>query len=140
VTPQTNGRNRPWSHTDYVINLKVAGTRGNATKMSDITDGTSNTILLGMKAMDPEDYTTGNWHWDEPIFSGGSGGTYRSATVVLQDKKGVAYPGNWGAPYSGGCLFSMCDGSVRIIAYGPPNPTVFGYLLDPQDGHAADIP
>jgi prepilin-type N-terminal cleavage/methylation domain-containing protein len=142
IVPDTRGRD-PWSHTDYVINSQVAGRRtptGIAqTRLTDITDGTSNTILVGMKAMDPADYTTGNWHWDEPIFSGGSGGTDRSGTGVLRDQPGVAYPGNWGAPYAGGCLFSMCDGSVRTIPFGP-DPTIFGYLLTPRDGQVADIP
>jgi prepilin-type N-terminal cleavage/methylation domain-containing protein len=139
VTPSTNGRD-PWSHTDYVINLMMVGNRGTQVRLTDITAGTSNTILLGMKAMDPADYTTGNWHWDEPIFSGGSGGTARSSDTVLQDKPGVAYAGNWGAPYSNGCLFSLCDGSVRTIPYGPPDRVTFAYRLDPNDRHAPVFP
>ncbi len=138
IVPNPNGRN-PWSHTDYAINIMVSGSRGSHTRLTDITDGTSNTILLGTKAMDPANYTTGTWHWDEPLFSGGTGGTYRMGTAVLQDQPGNAYPQNWGAPYAGGCLFSMCDGSVRTIAYGP-DPTTFGYLLNPNDGHVADVP
>jgi prepilin-type N-terminal cleavage/methylation domain-containing protein len=138
IVPNTKHRD-PWSHTDYAINLRVAGNRGAHTRLSDIGDGTSNTILLGTKAMDPASYTSGTWHWDEPLFSGGSGGTYRTGEYVLQDQPGVSYPNNWGAPYAGGCPFSMCDGSVRSIAYGP-DPTIFGYLLDPNDGHVADVP
>ena len=138
IVPSTNGRD-PWSHTDYAINNRVSGNRGAHTRLTDITDGTSNTILLGTKAMDPADYTSGTWHWDEPLFSGGSGGTYRNGTGVLRDQLGVAYPNNWGSPYAGGCLFSLCDGSVRSIAYGP-DPVMFGYLLDPNDGHVVDLP
>ncbi len=138
IVPMPNGRN-PWSHTDYAINLLVAGNRGSHTRLTDIGDGTSNTILLGTKAMDPANYTSGTWHWDEPLFSGGSGGTYRSETAVLRDQPDVDYPNNWDGPYAGGCLFSMCDGSVRSIAYGP-DPTTFGYLLNPNDGHVADVP
>ena len=39
--------------------------------LAGASDGTSNTILLGEKAMDPRSYDGGGWYHNEPIFSGG---------------------------------------------------------------------
>jgi len=59
-----------------------------------ILDGLSGTLLVGEKAMDPDDYATGTWFWDEPYFLGGSGGTPRGHSEVLRDTRGVSFSQN----------------------------------------------
>jgi prepilin-type N-terminal cleavage/methylation domain-containing protein len=56
----------PWGKSDYAINTRLVGGRGTRRKLTQVSDGTSNTILVGEKAMDPRNYVTGGWCWDEP--------------------------------------------------------------------------
>jgi prepilin-type N-terminal cleavage/methylation domain-containing protein len=83
-------------------------------------NGTSQTLLLGEKAMDPGYY--GNvqsyFLYDTSIYSGNTGGTGREESAVVQDAPGCAFASNWGSPFSGGCPFAMCDGSARLMRYG----------------------
>jgi len=135
----TTGANSPGingPHTDYAINsvsfVNESNLTGRAITMSNITtsNGTSNTILVGEKSMDPANYSnTRGDNWDEVIYSGGYGGTSRSDVNVLQDRVGVSFGNNWGSPFNGGCPFVMCDGSVRLISYSV-NRTAFGYALN----------
>jgi prepilin-type N-terminal cleavage/methylation domain-containing protein len=109
------------AHTDYAINWDSFGDTNAIMTLSKITshNGTSNTILVGEKSMDPNNYdNTWSNNWDECIYSGGYGGTGRGDRNVYQDVEGVNYGNNWGSPYSTSCPFLMCDGSVRGITYG----------------------
>jgi prepilin-type N-terminal cleavage/methylation domain-containing protein/prepilin-type processing-associated H-X9-DG protein len=86
--------NTSWSKTDYAANYLMipditdprflatglrpfGGSRNYPITPDDISDGSSNTIVVGEKALPIVNYNTGAWYWDEPIFSGGSGGTSR---------------------------------------------------------------
>ena len=80
-----------------------------------MTDGTSHTVFLGEKAYDPSVQTATSWYWDEPIFSGGQGGTSRNGILLLQDGRGIDYIQNWSSPHAGGVVFGFADGSVRMI-------------------------
>src|SRR5262249_61484811 len=86
-----------------------------------ITDGTSNTLLVGEKSVPQSRYNdTNGANWDEGIWIGSYGGTGRSGTTVVQDPPTSTLGNVWVGPFPGGCLFVMCDGSVRTIAYGFP--------------------
>jgi prepilin-type N-terminal cleavage/methylation domain-containing protein len=120
----TTGGNSPGLNgpfTDYAINTVTFGNPSARITMQKITtfNGTVNTILVGMKSIDANFYdNTSSSNWDECIYSGGYGGTGRSGNVILQDAPGNGGNTNdWGAPYTSGCPFVMCDGSVRSIAY-----------------------
>ncbi len=137
-----------WGHIDYAGNALVIPNRPDCFSLTGITDGSSNTVLAGEKAMHPQDYTSGTWYWDEPFFLGGSGGTQRGFTgpgpdagyAIVQDSAsmGFAFRFNWGAPHSAGAQFLFADGSVRILTYGTPATTVRG-LLTPNGGEIPDL-
>jgi prepilin-type N-terminal cleavage/methylation domain-containing protein len=131
----------PWGKTDYAGNVKIVAAKieyslpaGVLQGIRNVTDGTSNTILLGEKSMDPRTYNTGGWLWDEPIFAGGgAGGTVRSGTTVQRDAVGIKFSNQWGSAHTAGSQFLWVDGSVRLVPYGTPN-AVMHALLTPAGG------
>jgi prepilin-type N-terminal cleavage/methylation domain-containing protein len=126
--------------TDFSINVIPfgGGTNGDVRflPITTITDGTSNTIFLGEKSVDPNMYTSDGGNWDEPAYFGQWGGCERGGTGILQDTPGVNYPDNWGSIYSGGCPFAMYDGSVRLVPYGFNATAFYCYLTH----NAGDTP
>lgn len=148
ITPSisyTNSGKNPWCKTDYAGNWYVLVNRwwaggcplvGFAMSLTAISDGTSNTLLVGEKAMDPQRYNTGGWDFDEPVFTGGSDGTGRDGTVIVSDVvagRTGNFPWNWGSPHVAGAQFVFADGSVRAIPYGTDGALVWG-LLTPDGG------
>jgi prepilin-type N-terminal cleavage/methylation domain-containing protein len=162
LTPQPPaGYVNLWGHTDYAANDQIIypgdGAIGQVITLTQIRDGSSNTILVGEKALDVRAIPTGSWYWDEPIILGGTGGTARCGTGLFRDGNlgalvsgpGVgAWPdnpaqfcggGNWGAPWASGVQFVFCDGSVRQLSYSLSDPnfafnTIMWQLIRPSDG------
>lgn len=122
-----------WGKTDYAVNSFVVPNRPSCLSMANLTDGASSTLLIGEKSLDPKNYLTGTWFWDEPFFFGGSGGTSRSGTAIYPDAPDVLFPYNWGAVHPAGAQFALADGSVRLIAFGTNRNTV-GALMTPDGG------
>jgi prepilin-type processing-associated H-X9-DG protein len=122
-----------WGKIDYAANSLVIPNRPKVLSLIQITDGASNTILVGEKAMDRANYDTGTWFWDEPFFIGGAGGTERGGTLILKDDRGIKFPYNWGSAHTGGAQFVFADGSVHVLAYGT-SPATVKALLTPSGG------
>jgi prepilin-type N-terminal cleavage/methylation domain-containing protein len=137
-----NGGLNPWSTTDYagngymLINRWPAGgvpVAGKPLGTDDVKDGLASTIFNGEKALDRRCFNTGSWYWNEPIFSGGSGGTDRWGTAVIADGTGTAFPTNWGSSHTAGAMFVFGDGAVRLLRYGLDGGVMLG-LLTPAGG------
>jgi prepilin-type N-terminal cleavage/methylation domain-containing protein len=137
-----NGGLNPWSTTDYAGNAYVLNNRwpdgcvpavGAPRTISSVTDGLSNTILVGEKAMDRRTFNTGSWFWNEPVFSGGSGGTDRWGTVIIPDGVDTPFATNWGSSHIGSATFLFGDGSVRPLRFGLDS-NIMGTLLTPDGG------
>jgi prepilin-type N-terminal cleavage/methylation domain-containing protein/prepilin-type processing-associated H-X9-DG protein len=122
-----------WGKTDYAVNALLIPTRPRCWNIAAITDGTSHTILVGEKAVDPEILIPSSWYWDEPFFLGGAGGTARELYTILPDAVGNNYKGNWGAAHAGGAQFLFADGAVHLLPYDTPWTTMLA-LLTPDGG------
>ena len=70
------------------------------TGVRDITDGTSNTLMVGEAFKE-----FGAW---------GAGG--KSTIRPFTQKAYIKGPDGIGGPYPGGCHFGMCDGAVRFVS------------------------
>ena len=131
----TYGPNCP--HTDWCIASNSFPTWGSTTPAPAVTlagitslQGTSNTMFLAEKSMDPGNYGNKNSAgWDEGIYNGGYGGICRNGTNVYKDVAGVNYGNNWGSPYDSGVPFVMCDGSVHFVSFST-STTIIGYLMN----------
>jgi prepilin-type processing-associated H-X9-DG protein len=128
-----------WAKTDYAANGLAIPNRPGCLPISRFVDGTSHTILAGEKSIDPLNYEKPTWYWDEPYFTGGSGGTQRFGTTVQLDTPGVFFADRWGSPHPSGAQFVFADGSVRPIHYTTA-PSVVRALMTPFGGEIANDP
>ncbi|HEY8503680.1 MAG TPA: DUF1559 domain-containing protein [Gemmataceae bacterium] len=128
-----NGGGWEWAKIDYAANGWAVPNRPHLLRIANFTDGTSNTVLVGEKALNVRDYTKPTWNWDEPYFAGGSGGTQRFGALVTHDLFGISLANNWGSPHAAGAQFLWADGSVRPVRYGTPTAVVRA-LLTPNGG------
>jgi prepilin-type N-terminal cleavage/methylation domain-containing protein/prepilin-type processing-associated H-X9-DG protein len=88
-------------------------------RISDITNGTSNTYLLGEKYLNPHDYFTGNDPADnENMYVGADNDVNRmTLSAPLRDTWGYQAALRFGSAHVGGCNMLYCDGRVEIVAY-----------------------
>jgi prepilin-type N-terminal cleavage/methylation domain-containing protein/prepilin-type processing-associated H-X9-DG protein len=130
---QYNGGGWSWAKIDYAGNGDAISNRPNCLTIAAFMDGTSQTILVGEKAMDLRNIMLPTWYWDEPYFLGGSQGTQRFGSLLLPDRPGTPFKDNWGSGHQGGTQFLFADGSARLIVYGT-SPTTLAALLTPSGG------
>lgn len=153
------GRGRPpvedgkGAWTDYFYNGYMNGTpgqpdaRNNKRTLVGITDGSSNTILVGHGNIMTTQYgQSANVTGSSNIFMGGTVGTMRGGGPEQTSPKGwtltrdgVNAPtiGSWGGPFPQGALMVMGDGAVRMFPYSMPN---FGDFLTPTGNERVMLP
>ena len=143
---------------DYAANDRFFWTTyagwGKVTRHRDVTDGTSNTITFGEKAMAQKAYQAGVMYWDEPWIMGGTGGAGRCGDELYTDQQLNNFPervsgsgwsegqyscggGNWGAPEAG-VQFGFADGSVRTMSLNT-DTKVIRKLIMPADGQPVEF-
>jgi prepilin-type processing-associated H-X9-DG protein len=108
-------------------------------RMADISDGASNTYLVGEKYIDANDYFTFDILGDaQPMYIGFDMDTCRcAASVPLQDTAGYTDPFRFGSAHAAGTHMAFCDGSVQSVSYSI-DPTIHKYLANRNDGHTVD--
>lgn len=101
-----------WTKIDYCASLTACPNLPSEPCI-DLYD---NRILLGEKAFDPRVQRPNSWYWDEPLFSGGSWGTARSGSIIVNDGVGIDFKNNWGSAHRGGANFAFADGRVDMLS------------------------
>ncbi len=94
---------------------------GSLIKIADITDGTSNTYLLGEKYLDPDNYANGNDAGDNEDammgFNQDIGRWHYAGLPPCQDRPGWGNGVSFGSAHADGFQMALCDGSVHMINY-----------------------
>jgi hypothetical protein len=109
--------------------------------IGDVSDGTTNTYVVGEKYVNPDHYTDGYDGGDrEAIYVGFANDNHRlaypSATYApLQDTPGFGSQVAFGSAHAAGFNAVFCDGSVHSISY-QIEPTVHALLANRKDGLA----
>ena len=104
-----------WSQSDFCGNAKVIRNFPLPMPLSMVSDGLSQTFVLGEKAYDRSVHGPTSWYWDEPIFSGGSKGTARAGLIIIPDGHHIAFKDNWGSAHPSGAVFARADGSTKFV-------------------------
>jgi prepilin-type N-terminal cleavage/methylation domain-containing protein/prepilin-type processing-associated H-X9-DG protein len=124
--------------------------RGSTIRLSDITDGTSSTYLLGEKEINPDAYLTGNDGGDNEAALVGDDndivrwtGNFRNPMPSqryiwpVQDIPGVDCQWYFGSAHDTGLQMAFCDGSVQTISY-LVDPEIHRRLGNRCDGQPID--
>jgi prepilin-type N-terminal cleavage/methylation domain-containing protein/prepilin-type processing-associated H-X9-DG protein len=107
-------------------------------KLKDVTDGLSNTFMVGEKYLSPNNYLNGADAADnENLYVGFDNDNSRSTNASYfpprQDTKLLANIQFFGSAHPAGFNMVMCDGSVRVIQYTIEQNS-FRYLGNRMDG------
>ncbi len=112
-------------------------------KIDEVTDGTSNTFLIGEKYMPANHYTDGMAMGDDGTVYGGHDWDIGRWTNRLykpyQDTfgyDGAPLSAAFGSAHAGGMNFAFCDGSVRVVGYDVDLVT-YERLGNRRDGYTA---
>jgi prepilin-type N-terminal cleavage/methylation domain-containing protein/prepilin-type processing-associated H-X9-DG protein len=110
------------------------------TKMADITDGTSNTLLVGDKRLNRQLLGQPQPDDDTGYASGFDADVSRYTNIApAPDYNAPTGDGEkrFGSSHTGGFNVVLADGSVRMISY-TIDPVVFSYLGNKSDGQVID--
>ena len=114
-TPPNTGVNLPQVSTGICYLRSQIGA-------AHVTDGLSNTYLVGEKYLNADNYTTAWTGADnESMYAGYDNDNHRctntSSGVPAQDTPGYSNSCNFGSVHAGSFNMGFCDGSVQAISY-----------------------
>jgi prepilin-type N-terminal cleavage/methylation domain-containing protein len=124
-----SGGNPPYSGNIFAGGNENTARYGYATAGADTTTPTMQsmfaTVTTSSTAAPPYVYTAGT--------------TAAGVVSLRDDNRAVPSPLYWGGPFSQGCLFVWCDGTVRLVSYAVPAGTL-GCYMTPTGGEAVNLP
>lgn len=117
---------------------------GSTVKLSEVTDGTSNTYCAGEKYIQPEFYFNGQSADDNEFMYVGENEDISRTTKfkAFPDLPGYAARGSFGSAHVGGLNMAFCDGSVHLVSYDVEYKVHrnLGHRSDGTPVGASDIP
>jgi prepilin-type N-terminal cleavage/methylation domain-containing protein len=123
-----NTTTQQWAPDDGAGGLK--GQPNTKRTLAGVPDGTSNTLFVGEKMLNPNQYEMPGGGYDESLFHV-NGGANRNGSAVFRDDINATTSRNWGSPFEA-CPMAMGDGSIRMVRFGL-NIDAIG-LRRPDDG------
>jgi prepilin-type N-terminal cleavage/methylation domain-containing protein/prepilin-type processing-associated H-X9-DG protein len=124
----------PWPDTRAYFNGVIS--LRSAVKLSQITDGTSHTYLVGEKYLSGRLYSNGLSGCDnEELYTGFNCDNHRTTGLgktPLQDQQGLYAEESFGSAHPGSAGMVYCDGSVRRVDYS------VSAAVHERAGHRAD--
>ena len=141
--PQTEADGNDPSYNFWVDTSLFTGVsyQRSEVRMANVTDGASNTYMVGEKYLSPDCYLTGGCPADnETALSGWDNDTHRTATswaTPYQDQPGYGATDSFGSAHTGGFNMVLCDGSVHTINYSI-DATTHARLGNRMDGQVVD--
>ncbi len=154
-SPDGSGQMTPTARIGFAAIAKLATGIvycGSLIRMADISDGASNTYLVGEKYLNPDDYETGLDPGDnESTFMGDNADIARWSCLnydpvnpansgwylPYQDTAGSQNCQCFGSAHANGFQMAFCDGSVQIMSY-TIDPETHRRLCNRKDGMAID--
>ncbi|HUR53273.1 MAG TPA: DUF1559 domain-containing protein, partial [Gemmataceae bacterium] len=111
-----------------------------AVKLTDLVRGTSNTVMIGEKYLNPNNYMTVLDPSDnESIYVGMDNDIYRCTfSAPLQDRKGLQDTLRFGSVHAGALQVCLGDGSVRNVSY-TVNPAAWAASGDRTSGSTLSL-
>jgi prepilin-type N-terminal cleavage/methylation domain-containing protein len=109
-------------------------------RIGDITDGTTNTYLIGEKYLNPFSYENGqDIGDDQTVYSGDERDVVRfTRAAARQDQPGFIQDWIFGSAHVGAMNMALCDASVRTISYAI-EPQVHRWLSNRADGNPVSL-
>lgn len=112
--------------------------RGAKSKIANITDGTSNTMVVGEKQLNPSRYKSGDWHDDAGWADGWDPDVVRYTGFAPNSDRKYDNQGGWegyrfGSTHTSGMNILLADGSVRYLGF-EVDLTIFNRLGHREDG------
>jgi len=133
-----------WYGNTWVVptNVKYRGaivrtqTTGAPISLAAVTDGTSHTLMVSEKRLNPLNYDIGDWHDDQGWVDGWDPDVVRYTGYRPQKDSRVGTNGyEFGSAHPAGINGLFVDGSVRLIAYSV-DAIIFNLAGDRQDGQS----
>jgi hypothetical protein len=127
-----------WNNTTALTGISFERSE---VRLSNVTDGASNTYMLGEKFLNPDSYFNGLDGADnECSMAGYDNDTYRCGYLgetPMQDTRGFVDDKRFGSAHSTGATFVLCDGSIHMISFAI-DPETHRRLSNRRDGRSVD--
>jgi prepilin-type N-terminal cleavage/methylation domain-containing protein len=119
--PATLDQGTNWAGNNQQVAMKTGVCHElSEVKLSDIEDGTTNTLFVAEKYMDSTHYFDGQDPSDnESMYTGINNDVGRlTSRLPMQDRDGLVDADRFGSAHPNGIHAVMCDASVRTVQYG----------------------
>jgi prepilin-type N-terminal cleavage/methylation domain-containing protein len=131
--PATSDRTNPW----YADGIFYAASM---VRLAQITDGTSNTYLLGEKYLSPDNYYNGQDPADNNSYCDGNDVDFIRFGLGYSPSQDRPGNGDWkgfGSAHPGAVNMVLCDGAIHSVSY-TIDPSVHADLCSRNEGHVLD--